>query len=108
MFLLFLLLPIFVIVFVMVIGIDGKVVMAYSSVVHMSVGCILFLFCTFVGVYCGLAHVLVSPLIFYMCYVSYSLYGSRSVKGLLGGVVVLLLFLFNISFPPFGAFLAEL
>lgn len=94
--------------FVMILGFDGKVMMAYSSVVHMSVRCVLFVMCSFVGVYCGLVHVIVSPLIFYMCYLSYSLYGRRSVKGLLGGVFVLLLFLANMSFPPLGAFLGEL
>ena len=106
--LLVLLIPLLLIIFIIVLGIDGKVIIAYSSVVHMSVGCVIFLFCGFVGVYCRLVHVIVSPVMFYMCYLSYSLYGGRSVKRLLGGFIVLLIFLINMSFPPFGAFLAEL
>lgn len=95
------------ITFLIIICFDGKVVIAYSSVVHMSLGCVLFVMVSFVGVYCGLVHVIVSPLMFFICYMSYSLFGSRSVKRLLGGYVVLLLLLINMSFPPFGAFLSE-
>lgn len=105
--LLIILCPVFLLSCIILLGFDGKVMMAYSSIIHISVRCIIFLFCGCVGLYCGLAHVIVSPLMFYFCYVSYSLFGRRSVKGLLGGVIVFVLFLINISFPPFGAFLSE-
>lgn len=91
----------------MVLGFDGKIVMAYSSVIHISIGALLFSLVSVVRVYCGLVHVIFSPLIFFVCYFSYMLYGSRSVKGLVGGFVVLMIFLVNISLPPFGAFLSE-
>lgn len=105
--LLFLLFPLLLICGFMVLGFDGKVVIAYSSVVHMSIGAIIFVVVSVVGTYCGLVHVIFSPLMFFVCYCSYSLYGSRSVKGLVGGYMVFLIFLVNISFPPFGAFFSE-
>jgi NADH:ubiquinone oxidoreductase subunit 4 (subunit M) len=103
----FMLLVLLYLTLLIVLGFDGKVVMAYSSVVHMSVGCVVFVLVSVVGVYCGLVHVVVSPLMFFICYFSYNLVGSRSIKGLLGGYIVLFLFLVNISFPPFGAFMSE-
>lgn len=103
----FILLVLLYLTSLIMLGFDGKVLIAYSSVIHMSVGCVIFVFVSVVGVYCGLVHVIVSPLIFFICYFSYNLVGSRSVKRLLGGYVVLLLFLINMSFPPFGAFLSE-
>lgn len=91
----------------MLLGFDGKVVIAYSSVIHMSVGALIFSLVSVVGSYCRLVHVIFSPLMFFICYSSYSLYGSRSVKRLVGGFMVLVVFLVNMSFPPFGAFFSE-
>lgn len=102
-----LLFSLMLICFLIVLGFDGKIIMAYSSVIHMSIGALLFSLVSVVRVYCGLVHVIFSPLIFFICYFSYMLYGSRSVKGLVGGFVVLIIFLVNISLPPFGAFLSE-
>merc|ERR1712203_1205776 len=56
------------------IGSDGKVVMAYSSVVHMSCCVIAFGLLTMFGRY---SHVVVSPLIFVIVYIGYQSSGSR-------------------------------
>lgn len=90
-----------------VIGFDGKVVMAYSSVIHISIGALIFVFVCVVGIYCGLVHIVFSPFMFFICYFSYSLHGSRAIKGLVGRYVVLFVFLVNISVPPFGSFFSE-
>lgn len=105
--LLFLLFPLCLMCFLMLMRFDGKVVIAYSSVIHISVGALIFALVSVVGSYCGLVHVIFSPFMFFICYSSYSLYGSRSIKGLIGGFIVFIVFLVNISFPPFGAFFSE-
>jgi len=99
--------PLLVACFLMVLGFDGKVVIAYSSVIHISIGAIIFTFVSVVRCYCGLVHVIFSPFMFFICYCSYSLYGSRSMKRLVRRLIVFIIFLVNISFPPFGAFFSE-
>lgn len=86
------------------IGSDGKVVIAYSSVVHISCCVISF---GLLSIYGGYSHVVVSPLIFVLVYVGYLMSGSRVLStgfesSLTGGLL-----LYNLGFPIIGAFYCE-
>ncbi|MBP94369.1 hypothetical protein CMK18_00275 [Candidatus Poribacteria bacterium] len=89
---------------IILIGSDGKVVMAYSSVVHMSCCVISFGLLTMYG---GYSHVVVSPLIFVMVYIRYQYSGSRILSQSFGSVILGRLLLFNLGFPLMRAFYGE-
>jgi hypothetical protein len=80
-------------------------VMAYSSVAHMTICAFLL---RWIGFIVGLSHVVISPLMFLMVYVSYISSGSRllseSLRPWMLGIVLLL----NVRFPLVGSFMAEL
>lgn len=83
---------------------DGKVVMAYSSVAHMSCAVIIFGMLTMYG---GYSHIVVSPLMFVAVYVGYlnsraRILSDSFMSTLLGGLL-----LFNLGFPILGAFYCE-
>jgi hypothetical protein len=83
---------------------DGKVVMAYSSVVHISCCVISFGLLT---IYRGFSHVVVSPLMFVMVYVGYQGSGSRILSEGFYSVFLGGLLLLNLGFPLVGAFYCE-
>nr|YP_001481140.1 NADH dehydrogenase subunit 4 [Phallusia mammillata]CAL23082.2 NADH dehydrogenase subunit 4 [Phallusia mammillata] len=101
--------------------VDYKVIVAFSSVGHMSIaalGLIVGVGWGFMGgLYVFVGHGIVSPLLFYVGGVLYSRFGSRLVTGW-GGVgstwgpifygAFLLMFMFNFGFPPFLNFFGEL
>jgi NADH:ubiquinone oxidoreductase subunit 5 (subunit L)/multisubunit Na+/H+ antiporter MnhA subunit len=59
---------------IIILNSDGKVVIAYSSVAHITL-CVAAL--GFVSFIVGLTHVIISPLIFMAIYVRYNISGSR-------------------------------
>lgn len=89
---------------IMLMGADGKVVIAYSSVVHMSCCVIAF---GLITMYRGYSHVVVSPLIFVMVYIGYQMSGSRILSPSFASVALRGLLLFNLGFPLLGAFYGE-
>merc|ERR1719220_1577175 len=88
----------------MLMGSDGKVVIAYSSVVHMSCCVIAFGLLTIFG---GYSHVVVSPLIFVIVYIRYQSSRSRILSSSFSSVILRRLLLFNLGFPLMGAFYRE-
>jgi NADH:ubiquinone oxidoreductase subunit 4 (subunit M) len=86
------------------IGSDGKVVIAYSSVVHMSCCVISF---GMLSIYRGYSHIVVSPLIFVLVYVGYLMNGSRILTSSFESSLTGGLLLFNLGFPLLGAFYCE-
>lgn len=88
----------------MLIGSDRKVVIAYSSVVHMSCCVIAFGLLT---MYRGYSHVVVSPLMFVMVYIGYQYSGSRLLAPSFGSLILGGLLLFNLGFPLLRAFYGE-
>jgi len=87
----------------MLVSVDGKVVVAYSSVSHMTLCIIAALVIRF---YIGYMHIVISPLIFLLIYISYQISGSRYYKSL--GLITMVLMVINIGFPYLRAFNAEL
>jgi hypothetical protein len=85
-------------------GADRKVVMAYSSVAHITICGFLLRFMRFVV---GITHIVISPIMFLMIYVSYNASGSRMIRASLTSGVVRLVLILNLGFPMVGAFLAE-
>merc|ERR1719220_1737807 len=83
---------------------DGKVVMAYSSVVHISCCVIAFRLLTIFGRY---SHVVVSPLIFVIVYIRYQSSRSRMLSSSFSSIILGGLLLFNLRFPLIGAFYRE-
>lgn len=86
-------------------GADRKVVMAYSSVAHITVCGFLLGFMRFIV---GMTHVVISPIMFLMVYISYNLRGSRVMGSSLTSGMVGLVLLLNLRFPIVGAFMAEI
>nr|AID52418.1 NADH dehydrogenase subunit 4 [Aleuroglyphus ovatus] len=98
---------------------DLKMMIAYSSVVHMSVMFLGLLSLTFWGIYGSLlmmvAHGFISPLMFYLMTYLYDLKHSRSIMVLKGVLLVNPLFCvlwfmccsLNLSVPPFMSFYSE-
>jgi hypothetical protein len=84
---------------------DGKVVMAYSSVAHITICGFLLRFMRFVV---RLTHVVISPVMFLMVYVSYNMRGSRVLRSSLTSGMVRLVLLLNLGFPIVRAFIAEI
>lgn len=89
--------------YAMLINVDGKVIIAYSSVSHITMCIIVGIF---VGIYIGYIHIVISPLMFLVVYLGYQLSGSRYYKSI--GVLVFVLMVVNVRFPYMGAFSAEL
>lgn len=89
---------------IMLMGSDRKVVMAYSSVVHISCCVIAFRLIT---IYRGYSHVVVSPLMFVIVYIGYQISGSRMLSPSFASVALGRLLLFNLGFPLLGAFYGE-
>ena len=98
--------------------VDYKVVVAYSSVSHMSIafsGLIsYFIWGLTRSFYIIVRHRVVSPLMFYLGNLWYERVGTRGIGNIKGSkiwfgvsVLFLLSFLFNIRFPPFINFFAE-
>jgi len=96
--------------------VDYKVIIAFSSVSHMSLsfgGLIFSYFWGYEGAfYIFLGHGLVSPVLFYLGGCLYDRSGTRMLKrGIVGGALVFFFFLFfflvNLGFPPFINFLRE-
>nr|BAD86516.1 NADH dehydrogenase subunit 4 [Doliolum nationalis] len=98
--------------------VDYKVVVAYSSVSHMSIafsGLISYYIWGLTGSFLMMVgHGVVSPLMFYLGNLWYERVGTRGIGNMKGskmwfslGALFLLTFLFNIGFPPFMNFFAE-
>jgi NADH:ubiquinone oxidoreductase subunit 4 (subunit M) len=85
-------------------GADGKVVIAYSSVAHMTLCGFLL---GFMGFVVGITHIVISPIIFLIVYVAYGITGSRVIGRSLTSSIVRLVLIVNLGFPIFGAFMAE-
>merc|ERR1712088_1088544 len=83
---------------------DRKVVIAYSSVVHISCCVIAFGLLTIFGRY---SHVVVSPLIFVIVYIGYQSSRSRMLSSSFSSIMLRRLLLFNLRFPLIGAFYGE-
>lgn len=83
---------------------DRKVIMAYSSVVHMTL-------CGFVMGWIGfmlrITHVLISPMIFMLVYVRYILSGSRLLSISVSRLTLIIVLFMNLGFPLLGAFMGE-
>merc|ERR1712088_784286 len=89
---------------IILMGSDRKVVIAYSSVVHISCCVIAFGLLTIFGRY---SHVVVSPLIFVIVYIGYQSSRSRMLSSSFSSVILRGLLLFNLRFPLIGAFYGE-
>nr|YP_003331405.1 NADH dehydrogenase subunit 4 [Aplidium conicum]CAX68854.1 NADH dehydrogenase subunit 4 [Aplidium conicum] len=99
---------------------DMKVIIAFSSVSHMSfafVGCLLGVYISLKGSYLMfLGHGIVSPIMFYIVNLLNKSYGTRLMLGMKGKSLLysfflffsLIFFLFNLGFPPFINFFAEI
>jgi len=83
---------------------DRKVVMAYSSVMHMSL-------CGFLigwmGFIVGASHVVISPLIFMAVYCRYMITGSRMLSPAFNRWCLRVILIVNLGFPLVGAFMSE-
>lgn len=88
----------------MINGADRKVVMAYSSVAHITLCGFLL---GFMGFVVRLTHVVISPIMFLMIYISYGIRGSRIIAPSLTSRSVGLVLLSNLGFPMLGAFISE-
>jgi len=89
--------------FIIIVGSDGKWVMAYSSVLHMTM-CVFSILLLIL--YVRFTHIVVSPLLFIFVYYGYTFAGSRTIIGV--GWSGLFLYLLNFGFPYLGSFHAEL
>lgn len=99
--------------------VDLKIIIAYSSVVHMSVMVLGILSFSFIGklgrIFMMIAHGFISPLIFFLIAIFYDVFHSRRVMVLKGAVVSCSLFcllwffctFLNIGVPPFMSFYSE-
>lgn len=79
--------------------VDGKGIVAISSVLHMR-GSIIFIGMVYIV---GFTHVVVSPLIFYGVYIIYNNSGARMIWSIRS-----LVLLVNLGFPCLGAFFCEI
>nr|UUK33601.1 NADH dehydrogenase subunit 4 [Didemnum perlucidum] len=98
---------------------DIKVLIAFSSVSHMSFAMIGNLNNMYMGLkgsyYMYIGHGLISPLMFYLAYMMYKMYHTRLIIGINGigknnnfKNLILLIFLMNLGFPPFMNFISEI
>lgn len=95
---LYVLVPLMLVLLVVYRSIDGKVIIAISSVLHMTISVIVISIVWYVG----WLHILVSPLMFMAVYVSYNSSSSR-----LGWSMASVVLLINLGFPIIGAFFRE-
>jgi len=86
-------------------GSDGKVVMAYSSVMHISL-CGLII--RWMGVIVRASHVVISPLIFIAVYCRYVSSGSRVLSPSFNSWIWRVILIVNLGFPLVGGFISEL
>jgi NADH:ubiquinone oxidoreductase subunit 4 (subunit M) len=86
-------------------GSDGKVVMAYSSVIHISL-CRLLI--GWIGLIVGASHVIISPLIFVAVYVGYIGGRSRLLSPSFNSWIWRVILVVNLGFPLVGRFISEL
>jgi len=84
---------------------DGKVVMAYSSVMHMSL-CGLII--RWMGIIVGASHVVISPLMFMAVYCGYMSSGSRMLAPSFSSWMWRVILIVNLRFPLIGGFMSEL
>lgn len=96
---LFVLLPLLIMLGLVYRTLDGKVIVAMSSVLHMTISVVLISIVWYVG----WLHIVVSPLMFMAVYVSYNLSSSR-LSWLMASIVLLI----NLGFPIMGAFFREI
>lgn len=86
-------------------GADGKVVMAYSSVIHISLCGLLI---RWMGLIVRASHVIVSPLIFIAVYVGYIKRGSRILNESFNSWMWRIVLVVNLRFPLVRRFISEL
>jgi len=89
----------------MMFGSDGKVVMAYSSVIHITLCRVLI---RWMGIVVGSSHVVISPLIFVAVYVRYINSGSRLLSSSFRRWTLGVILTINLGFPLVGRFIAEI
>lgn len=83
---------------------DRKVIIAYSSVAHITL-CVVWL--RIIAIYGRWSHVIVSPLIFVAVYVAYLKNGSRLLRTSFKSTLLRMLLLFNVRFPIIRGFYSE-
>jgi len=86
-------------------GSDGKVVIAYSSVMHISLCGIVI---GWIRIIVGASHVVISPLIFMAVYCSYINSGSRVLSNSFNSWIWGVILIVNLGFPLIGGFMSEL
>lgn len=96
---LFVLLPLIIMLGLVYRTLDGKVIVAMSSVLHITISVVLISMVWYVR----WLHVVVSPLMFMAVYVSYNLSSSR-----LSWSIASIVLLINLGFPIMGAFFREI
>lgn len=96
---LFVLVPLILVLIFVYRTMDGKVIVAISSVLHMTFSVVVISMVWYVG----WLHVVVSPLIFIAVYVSYNSSSSR-----LSWSMASIVLLINLGFPIMGAFFREI
>jgi len=84
---------------------DGKVVIAYSSVIHISL-CGLVI--GWMGIIVGASHVVISPLMFMAVYCRYISSGSRMLSPSFSSWMWRVILIVNLGFPLIGGFISEL
>lgn len=84
---------------------DGKVVVAYSSIAHISLCVVWF---GIVTMYNRWSHVVVSPLMFLIIYVGYINSGSRIIDSSFKSNLLGMLLVWNVGFPLIRRFYSEL
>lgn len=96
---LYVLMPLVLILLLVYRTMDGKVIVAISSVLHITISVVVISIIWYVG----WLHVIVSPLMFLAVYVSYNSSSSR-----LGWSMAPIVLLINLGFPIMGAFFREI
>lgn len=98
---------------------DSKCLVAYSSVLHITFSVLCLIYCNdyvmSIFLEYRIAHGFISPCLFILVYVTYRTANNRLISGILRinygcsffGLVILILFILNIGFPPFVSFLCE-
>lgn len=97
---------------------DVKVIVAYSSVLHISFCCLCIFLLNFYGIFSRifirLIHRILSPLIFYWSYEVYSIFNTRinfsnlRFLSFSNKFLIIFILIFNLRFPLFRCFFAEI
>lgn len=90
---------------ILMFGSDRKVIIAYSSVIHMSLCGLLI---GWMRMIVGASHVVISPLMFIAVYCGYMNSGSRLLNPSFNSWVLGVILITNLGFPLIGAFMSEL